>query len=87
MELPPEIGLLSSLEILHIGKNDMTDLPAEIGLLSNLVELHLVQSGPMLNVPTEISNLRNLEILFIDKTTRLPHSVSTLYPNLKIFVY
>jgi len=59
-----EISLLSSLEKLFLGINNVTSIPTEIGLLSNNLDvlncMHCALEGA---VPTEIGALTNLEKL------------------------
>jgi len=82
--IPPEIGLLTNLQFLYIGKNNLQSLPTEISMLESLIELDIAQSGVMLSLPNSIQNLRRLEVLYIDKTTILPYSLSTYNKRLKI---
>jgi hypothetical protein len=71
-ELPDEIGRLKALKFLYIGKNNLTELPASIGELTNLIELDVSYSGPMLRIPPELSKLKSLELLIVDRTTQFP---------------
>jgi internalin A len=70
-ELPPEIGQLTQLETLMLGKfdprrgyvgNQLTALPPEIGQLSNLQSLYL-RSNQLSALPPEIGQLSNLQTL------------------------
>jgi len=65
-ELPPQIGKLTQLKTLILGKlntgNRLSTLPREIGQLTNLQELYL--SSNSLNIlPAEIGQLTNLRSL------------------------
>lgn len=71
-ELPQEIGRLKALKFLYIGKNNLTSLPSSIGELTNLIELDLSNSGPMLRIPPELSKLKSLELLIIDRSAQFP---------------
>ena len=74
--LPPEIGKLTQLKKLILGKyeydedgniaenfdNQLTTLPKEIGLLCQLEELQIV-SNQLISLPEEIGQLSNLQVL------------------------
>lgn len=60
--LPPEIGNLKKLEILHAFHNKIVVLPLEIQALTNLVDLGL-GSNRLSSFPKEITKLRNLREL------------------------
>ena len=74
--LPPEIGQLTQLKKLILGKyeldedgdilsfigNEISALPAEIGLLTQLEELQIF-ANQLTNLPTEIAQLTNLQTL------------------------
>ena len=60
-EIPPEIGELSSLEVLDLGDNDLSgEIPPELGNLSNLVRLALFDNDLSGEIPPELGNLSNL---------------------------
>jgi Leucine-rich repeat (LRR) protein len=58
-ELPPEIGNLVELQLLHLSQNQLSSLPPEIGNLSNLQGLDLY-ANPLTNLPPEIGKLESL---------------------------
>jgi len=62
--LPNEISLLTSLEHLDLGSNNLRTLPAEIGQLTNLKVLHL-DDNSMDFLPAAFSDLKNIEDLDI----------------------
>ena len=55
--MPAEIGQLTSLTSLNLGKNQLTSLPAEIGQLTALTHLFL-DSNQLTNVPAAIREHR-----------------------------
>ncbi|MDM8524003.1 COR domain-containing protein [Desulfococcaceae bacterium HSG8] len=59
-QLPPEIGRLTSLQILIL--RGLKELPGEIAQLRNLTRLYL-NSNELKELPGEIAQLRNLDIL------------------------
>lgn len=64
-ELPPEIGLLTDLEVLSLATNQLTRLPADIGQLAKLKEL-CVSENRLVELPPQIGQLVNLEILWLN---------------------
>ncbi|MBW4464489.1 MAG: leucine-rich repeat domain-containing protein [Pegethrix bostrychoides GSE-TBD4-15B] len=88
-ELPPEIGKLTQLETLTLGKwdeekyehvgNQLTDLPDEIVNLTNLTELDL-SSNRITQIPDSISRLSNLTKLYLwgNQLTEIPDSITQL---------
>ena len=70
--LPPEIGQLTRLKKLILGKldtensiyigNNLSELPKEIGLLVQLEELEIA-SNQLSSLPAEIGQLTNLQYL------------------------
>ena len=60
--LPPEIGKLTHLKYLELGKSKLNSLPAEIGNLINLQEIILSTNwGQSISIPKEIGKLENLK--------------------------
>ncbi len=61
--IPPELGALANLQVLHLGANRLTGpIPAELGALANLHSLHLhgnELSGP---IPPGLCNLQFLTL-------------------------
>lgn len=67
--IPPELGMLESLEHLDFGmyyadSNSLPgSIPPELGNLQNLEYLNLTLSGVKGSIPSELGNLRNLKVL------------------------
>ncbi len=59
--LPPEIGQLTSLELLNLSDNNLTGLPPEIGQLTSLKWLYLGNNN-LTGLPPEIIQLTSLLI-------------------------
>jgi len=62
IELPPEIGQLTSLMELFLSENRLTSIPLEIGKLTNLTELSL-RENELTAIPSEIGELFHLTFL------------------------
>jgi hypothetical protein len=78
-ELPPQIGMLTELQVLSLSGNQLTRLPEEIGNLSKLVELALDENCLTELNPT-IGRLTSLESLWLahNKLRALPASIGCL---------
>ena len=78
-EIPPQIGMLTELEVLSLSNNRLTSLPAEIGLLSKLVEL-AVDENSLTELTPHIGRLTRLEILLLSRNRlrNLPVSIGDL---------
>ncbi len=67
--LPPELGNLSSLQILILYTNPLSgSIPAELGNLSNLDILYLNRTGLSGSIPPQLGNLGNLTFLYLGDT-------------------
>lgn len=77
--LPPEIGQLSSLTVLHLTDNQLTALPPEIGRLSALTVLYLA-NNQLSALPPEIGQLSALTYLSLsnNQLTVLPPQIGQL---------
>ena len=63
--IPPEIGHLTKLRVLHLHYNELTGaIPPEIGKLTELEEL-LLHYNDLTSIPPEIGNLGRLRKLFL----------------------
>jgi len=78
-ELPPQIGMLTELEVLSLSGNQLTRLPVEIGNMSNLVELALDENRLTWLTPA-IGRLASLQILLLssNKLRSLPAALGDL---------
>jgi len=76
--VPAEIGLLTSLRVLHLGDNELTSLPAEIGQLTSLTELSV--GSQLTSVPAEIWQLTSLTHLNLggNQLTSVPAEIGHL---------
>ncbi len=81
-QLPPEIGRLTSLQVLIL--RGLGELPPEIGRLRNLTRLYL-SSNELDTLPPAIFDLRNLDRLHLSSNhlTELPPEIARL-KNLSI---
>lgn len=85
--LPTEIGNLTSLTVLSLGKNHLTALPHEIGKLTSLTELSL--SGNRLTaLPGEIGKLTSLTRLglYNNALTALPREIGNLISLTELYL-
>lgn len=81
-EFPGQIGELENLRFLYLSNNNLTKIPSEIGNLTQLVELDVSNNVGLLQLPLEISNLKNLEKLYISPTTIFP--IPFIPPNARL---
>jgi len=81
-EFPGQIGELENLRFLYLSNNNLTKIPPEIGKLTKLVELDVSNNVGLLQLPLEISNLKNLEKLYISPTTIFP--IPFIPPNARL---
>lgn len=77
--VPPKVWTLTSLEVLSLKKNLLTELPADVGNLSNLRELD-VSENKLSALPTEIGQLAKLRKFDASENeiTELPTSIGNL---------
>ena len=85
-KIPESIGNLKNLRYFTIGKNDLHHLPYRLVECRNLRELDIANSGHMLEIPMQLGDLDNLEILKVDQTTRIPFNPQNQNPQLKVIV-
>lgn len=83
LDLPPEIGNITTLTRLDLGYNNFTYIPKEIGNLINLITLILSQNK-LTSLPPEIGELKNLDSLYLyrNQLTTLPKEIGNL-PKLR----
>lgn len=64
--LPPELNLLTKLEMLDLSDNGMRgSIPSEVGTMSDLTRLILQDNGFSNSIPSELGLLTNLKVLDI----------------------
>lgn len=82
------IEILTNLEYLDLGYNQITTLPDNIGNLSNLNHLDL-SSNQLTTLPESIGNLSNLNHLMLanNKLTKLPDNLGNLSALSSLFVF
>ena len=86
--VPPEIGQLTSLMMLHLNDNQLTAVPLEIGQLPKLEELYLY-SNRLTSVPPEIGLLARLIELELgsNKLTAVPPEIGQLTELRALYLY
>ncbi|XP_024044090.1 TMV resistance protein N isoform X3 [Citrus clementina] len=79
MEIPQDIGCLSSLKELNLRGNNFRSLPASIGSLSSLTRINLVENK-LESLPASIGCLSSLEFLHLTRNNlvSLPISIKQL---------
>lgn len=83
--IPPEIGKLSNLKILEIGRNNLVKIPPEIGDLIGLTEPNIARSGGDLRLPSTFCSLKKLDNLYVDETQLVPACLTIMpRPNFRI---
>jgi len=64
--VPKELASLSSLEVLHLSKNDLSStIPSEFGLLTNLKYLYLNNNNFIGTIPTSLGNIHSLTLFAV----------------------
>lgn len=62
--LPPELGLLSKLDVINLHNNTISGLvPSELGLLKDVTLLQLFENSLTSSLPTELGNLSQIRQL------------------------
>ncbi|KAB1222513.1 Calcium-dependent protein kinase 1 [Morella rubra] len=80
--IPPKIGLLSSLEVLYLSVNQLNgSIPEEIGHLTSKTELVLSTNQLSGSIPDGIGNLKHIKNLDLG-TNQLHGSVPSSFANL-----
>jgi len=76
MELPSEIGQLTSLQGLFLTGNQLSTFPSEVGALSSLRKLQ-AGANQLTSLPAELGQLANLELFRVpmNRLTTLPLSL------------
>ncbi len=92
-QISPEIGNLTGLKYLIIGRNNSSyggslhgNIPSEIGNLTNLKTLYLSRNELTGNIPTELGNLNNLKYLYL-RSNQLTGNIPTELGNLTNLEY
>jgi len=86
-KLPETLGELKNLKLLHIGRNHIEGpVPAFIGNLESLVELDVSGCCDDNQLPSTLSQLRRLEILYVSSYQIIPYGIGTGNTRLKIIV-
>ncbi len=65
-EIPPEVGQLTSLELLNLSDNQLSgEIPSELGNLTNLISLNLSNNKLYGEIPSELGDLASLNWLYL----------------------
>ena len=82
MSIPPQIGRLGSLRLLHASDNRLASLPREIGQLTACVDLSLDDNG-LTELPAELACLSALGRLSLrnNPLAFLPQELGALSPR------
>lgn len=83
--LPPEIGRLSRLRVLHLNSNELSTLPPEFARLQNLELLNLY-NNPLHTLPDAVCALSGLRELVADKCrlSTIPAQIAQLQQLRKV---
>ena len=68
--LPPEIGMLTKLHILHLWHNRLASLPFQIGRCAQLQELYL-SDNQLASLPESLQHLTHLRRLYLHGNPKL----------------
>lgn len=68
--LPPQIGVLVKLHVLHLWHNQLATLPAQIGRCMELQELYL-SDNQLVSLPDSLLHLPHLRRLFLHGNPKL----------------
>ncbi|MEI8205029.1 MAG: leucine-rich repeat domain-containing protein, partial [Bacteroidota bacterium] len=85
--IPTEIGNMTKLNHVNFENNKISQLPQSFYSLKKLNYLNLLRNSDKLSIDATISNLSELRELRIDKSAKLPATIGTSNPRLKIVYY
>ena len=89
--IPIEIGLLTTLTTLRLGRNQLTgSIPSELGLLNQLTALHLWANQLTGSLPSELGLLNQLNELYLSRnqlTGSLPSELGLLIQLNELSLY
>lgn len=85
--IPPEIGALTNVTHLYLGRNQLTTLPPEIGALTSMITLS-IYDNQLAILPPEIGALTNLTKLYLgqNQLTTLPPEIGALTNLTQLFL-
>jgi len=90
-EIPPELGRLSSLEVLNLWGNGFSGrIPSELGNLANLRELYLWSNELSGEIPPDLGNLTKLttmQLEFNQLSGEIPPELGKLSSLEKLWLY
>lgn len=83
--LPPQIGVLVKLQVLHLWHNQLTTLPAHIGRCVGLREIYL-SDNQLVSLPDSLLHLPHLRRLFLHGNPKLHLPDTVLGPKWEVVV-
>lgn len=83
--LPPQIGVLVKLRVLHLWHNQLAGLPAQIGRCVELQELYL-SDNQLASLPDSLQHLPHLRRLFLHGNPKLHLPDAVLGPRWEVVV-
>ncbi len=78
--VPPQIGALARLRVLHLWHNELTTLPAQLGRCVALEELYLADNH-LVSLPESLTHLPHLRRLFLHGNPKLHLPDAVLGPR------
>lgn len=79
-QLPPEIGTLIKLHVLHLWHNQLTSLPLQIGRCVQMQELYL-SDNQLTSLPDSLQHLPQLKRLYLHGNPKLQLPDNLLGPK------
>jgi len=87
LTLPEDIKNLKKLRLLNLGRNNIQGkFPAFIGEVESLIELDVSACCSDNNLPDELGNLKNLEILYVSSYQILSYGIGHGNSRLRVIV-
>lgn len=78
--VPPQIGVLARLRVLHLWHNELATLPAQLGRCVELEELYLADNH-LVSLPESLTHLPHLRCLFLHGNPKLHLPEAVLGPR------
>lgn len=87
--LPPEMGLLSKLDVVNLHGNDITGtVPSQLGLLQDVTLFQIFNNTLVGSLPTQVgqlSQIRHLNFAFNRLTGTIPTELAQLSSTIQVF--